>query len=41
MEAGGNLLVDLVMDLVMAKYEQSWNDRKLRERLAALQPEVS
>jgi hypothetical protein len=40
-EAGGNLLVDLVMDLLVAKYQQWRNEVNLRERLAALQPQVN
>jgi hypothetical protein len=40
-EAGGNLLVDLVLDLLVAKYQQWRNETKLRDRLAALQPEVA
>jgi hypothetical protein len=40
-EAGGNLLVDLVVDLLVAKYQQWRNETKLRDRLAALQPEVA
>jgi hypothetical protein len=38
--AGENLLVDLVLDLVLAKFQQWRNDAKLRDRLAQLQPKV-
>jgi hypothetical protein len=39
-EAGTNLLVDLVFDLLVAKYQQWRNEVNLRNRLSALQPEV-
>lgn len=38
MEIGGNVLVELILDLVAMKYQQWRNDRKLRDRLAALEP---
>lgn len=39
-EIGGNLIADLIISLLVAKYQQWLNDRKLRERLLALQPAI-
>jgi hypothetical protein len=40
MEAGGNLIVDLVMDLLMSKFQQWRNGENLREALKNLQPSI-
>lgn len=40
MEAGGNLIVDLILDLLTSKYQKWRNDRALREGLQALQPSI-
>src|SRR5262249_13923241 len=40
-EIGGGLVVDLIISLLVAKYQQWLNDRKLRERLEALQPVIT
>jgi len=39
-EAGGNLIVDLILDLILMKFQQWRSDKALRERLEALQPAI-
>ena len=39
-EMGWNLIVDIVLDLLLAKFQQWRDERRLRERLESLQPKI-
>jgi len=39
-QIGGDAITDLIVDLLVAKYQQWRHEKKLKERLAALQPAI-